>query len=287
MNYELKKPLILISNDDGYEAKGIRSLVDMVKHLGDVVVCAPEGPRSGYSRAFSATTPLLLTKREAYDVDLPGGEHSTVEIWSCNGTPVDCVKMALDQIVTRRPDIVLGGINHGDNGSVNSHYSGTMGVVLEGCMKYIPSVAYSLCDHHADADFEPMRPYVERYTRQVLNDGLPKGVCLNINFPLLLAAGDDTRPTAGTDSGICHGLKEYKGVKVCRMAQGSWLHEISKCRHPREYDYYWMVGHYRNDEPDAEDTDNWALQHGYVAITPTTFDVTAYEFLKQKEAWEL
>lgn len=271
------RPLILISNDDGYEAKGIRSLVDMVKHLGDIVVCAPDGPRSGFSCAFSATTPLLLTKREAYTVDIPdrehgsadanGQEHGTVEIWSCNGTPVDCVKMALDQIVTRRPDIVLGGINHGDNGSVNSHYSGTMGVVMEGCMKYIPSVAYSLCDHRADADFEPMRPYVERYTQQVLQDGLPKGVCLNVNFPLVEGSN-------------------YSGVKVCRMAQGSWIHEISKCRHPREYDYYWMVGHYRNDEPEAEDTDNWALQHGYVAITPTTIDVTAYEFMSQKGKWE-
>ena len=261
------RPLILISNDDGYEAKGIRSLVDMVKHLGDIVVCAPDGPRSGFSCAFSATTPLTLTKREAYTVDIPGQEHGTVEIWSCNGTPVDCVKMALDQIVTRRPDIVLGGINHGDNGSVNSHYSGTMGVVMEGCMKYIPSVAYSLCDHRADADFEPMRPYVERYTQQVLRDGLPKGVCLNINFPLVEGSN-------------------YRGIKVCRMAQGSWIHEIRKCRHPREYDYYWMVGNYRNDEPEAEDTDNWALQHGYVAITPTTIDVTAYEFMSQKGKWE-
>ena len=241
------RPLILISNDDGYQAKGINQLVDMVRHLGYVIVCAPEGPRSGFACAFSATTPLTLTLRR---------QEEGVEIWSCNGTPVDCVKMALHEIVPRRPDLVLGGINHGDNASVNTHYSGTMGVVMEGCMKHIPSVAYSLCDHLDDADFEPLRPYVDRFTRHVLEQGLPKGVCLNINFPL-------------ADS--------YRGVRVCRMGLGSWQNEVTRCHHPRGYDYWWMVGHYHNDEPEATDTDRWALDHGYVAVTPTTMDVTAYE----------
>lgn len=250
------RPLILISNDDGYQAKGINCLVEMVKDLGDVVVCAPEGPRSGFSRAFSVTTPLTLTLREQYE---------GVEIWSSNGTPVDCVKLALAKIVTRTPDLVLGGINHGDNGSVNTHYSGTMGVVMEGCMKHIPSVAYSLCDHDADADFEPLRPYIRKYAEKVLREGLPKGICLNINFPQ---------------------AKSFAGVKVCRMAQGSWCNEITTSHHPRGYDYYWMVGHYRNDEPEQEDTDNWALSHGYVAITPTLADVTAHEFLKRRTEWE-
>ena len=253
------RPLILISNDDGYEAKGLRCLVEYVRELGDVIVCAPDGPRSGFSCAFSCTTPLTLTLRE---------RREGVEIWSCNGTPTDCVKMALHELVPRRPDLVLGGINHGDNASVNSHYSGTMGVVMEGCMKYIPSVAYSLCDSRSDADFTPLRPYIEKYTRQVLEQGLPKGTCLNINFPLLKE-----------ESG-------YRGVKVCRMAFGTWSNELTKCHHPRGYDYYWMVGHYQNDEPQAEDTDNWALQHGYVAITPTTMDLTAYEALQQMKSWE-
>lgn len=252
----MERPLILISNDDGYQAKGIRSLVEMVRHLGDIIVCAPEGPRSGFACAFSATTPLTITLRE---------KQEGVEIWSSNGTPVDCVKLALHEIVPRRPDLVLGGINHGDNGSVNTHYSGTMGVVMEGCMKYIPSVAYSLCDHRDDADFEPLRPYVKRFTRQVLDEGLPKGVCLNVNFPL---------------------AESFSGVRVCRMAQGTWSNEVTKCHHPRGYDYYWMVGHYVNDEPQQDDTDNWALQHGYVAITPTTFDVTAYEALRRMKDWE-
>lgn len=269
---ENKRPLILISNDDGYQAKGINSLIDMLRPLADLVVCAPDGPRSGYSCAFSAEIPLKLHLQR---------EEEGLQVWSSNGTPVDCVKLGLARILERRPDMVIGGINHGDNGSVNSHYSGTMGVVMEGCMKYIPSVAFSLCDHAPDADFEPLRPYVIKYTRYVLEHGLPKGVCLNINFPdtetlsnsPCLGGEQDTPPKQGETEGV------FRGVRVCRMAHGSWLNEITTCHHPRGYDYHWMVGHYQNDEPEAEDTDNWALAHGYVAITPTTFDVTAHECL--------
>jgi 5'-nucleotidase len=250
------RPLILISNDDGFQAKGINSLVNMIEDLGDIVVCAPDGPRSGFSCAFSATTPLMLRLQQ---------QREGVQVWSCNGTPVDCVKMALSQILDRKPDLVIGGINHGDNGSVNTHYSGTMGITLEGCMKYITSVAYSLCDYRADADFEPLRPYVRMMTRRLLSEGLPDGVCLNVNFPLL-GEGED-----------------FRGVKVCRMARGTWYNEVTRCHHPRGYDYHWMVGHYRNDEPEADDTDNWALSHGYIAVTPTRIDVTAYEAFQQIE----
>ena len=252
-----KRPLILISNDDGFQAKGINELVDMLRDMADLLVCAPDSARSGFSCAFSATTPLRLVKQR---------EEEGLQVWSSNGTPVDCVKLALDQLLSgRRPDMVVGGINHGDNASVNTHYSGTMGVTLEGCMKYIPSVAFSLCDHEEDADFSPLRPYIRDITARVLREGLPKGVCLNVNFPLL------------------GGLQDYKGVKVCRMSPGSWLQEIETCHHPRGYDYYWMVGHYHNDAPDASDTDRWALDHGYVAITPTRIDVTAYEQMKEIE----
>jgi len=235
-----KKPLILISNDDGYQSKGIRCLIDMIRDMGDILVCAPEDARSGYSCAFSATQYLTLKQRSKED---------GVEIWSCNGTPVDCVKLALNQFCRdRMPDMVIGGINHGDNASVNTHYSGTMGVTLEGCMKYIPSVAFSLCDHYEDADFEPMRPYVRKMTKRVLEEGLPKGVCLNVNFPL---------------------VSEFRGVRVCRMAHGTWGNECVKCHHPRGYDYFWMVGSYTN-------------------ITPTQIDVTAYEALRSMKNgnWE-
>ena len=162
--------------------------------------------------------------------------------------------------------MVIGGINHGDNASVNAHYSGTMGVTLEGCMKYIPSVAFSLCDHRDDADFEPLRPFIRTITAQVLREGLPHGVCLNVNFPL---------------------VPMFRGVRVCRMAPGTWYNEVTKCHHPRGYDYWWMVGHYRNDEPEAEDTDRWALDNGYVAITPTQIDLTAYSAFDQLKAWPL
>ena len=248
---KIKKPLILISNDDGYQAKGINCLIDMLRDVADLLVCAPDSPRSGYACAFTANNPLRLElKRQE-----PG-----LQVWASNGTPVDCVKLALSELCSqRRPDMVIGGINHGDNASVNTHYSGTMGVTMEGCMKYIPSVAFSLCDFSADADFDPLRPYIRRITEHVLREGLPKGVCLNVNFPV---------------------AKTFPGVKVCRMAFGTWGQEVVKERHPRGYDYYWMVGHYHNDEPEQTDTDNWALTHGYVAVTPTRIDVTAYEALE-------
>ena len=266
------RPLILISNDDGYEAKGINELIGMVRDMGDVLVCAPDGARSGMSCAFTATAPLTLTLRR---------RETGVEVWSCNGTPTDCVKMALAELCPRKPDLVLGGINHGDNASVNTHYSGTMGVVMEGCMKYIPSVAYSLCDHREDADFEPLRPYVRQMTQWVLERGLPQGVCLNVNFPdpHQTSPGGGFRALPLGEAG--RGVGPYKGVRVCRMAKGTWDNEVTRCHHPRGYDYWWMVGHYQNDEPEAEDTDRWALDHGYVAVTPTQIDVTAYDSFKK------
>lgn len=255
---ENKKPFILISNDDGYQAKGINSLVDMIRDMADILVCAPESGRSGMACAFSANEPLVL---------VPQKQEEGLEVWSCNGTPVDCVKLALEELCKeRRPQMVIGGINHGDNASVNAHYSGTMGVTLEGCMKYISSLAFSLCTHDWFADFEPLRPYIRKIVRKVLDDGLPKGVCLNVNFPV---------------------VDQFKGVRVCRMASGTWDNEVVKCRHPRGYDYWWMVGRYNNDEPEAEDTDNWALRHGYVAITPTKIDITSYEMIEQMKNWDL
>lgn len=254
---ESNRPLILISNDDGYRAKGLVSLVDMLADMGSIIVCAPEDARSGFSMAFSVTTPLRLKLRRAA-VDGP-------VVWSSNGTPVDCVKLALSELLPRRPDIIIGGINHGDNASVNSHYSGTVGVVTEGCMKHVPSVAFSLCDYSDEADFEPLRPYVRAITGRVLAQGLPRGVCLNVNFP---------------------GTSPYRGVKVCRMAYGTWGREVVTLHHPRGYDYHWLTGEYTNDEPQAADTDNYALTHGYVAITPTTIDVTAHDYIATIKSWE-
>ena len=255
---ENKRPFILIANDDGYHSRGIRHLVDFVSTIGDVLVVAPESARSGYSCAFSATDYLRLKPRH---------NMGNIEVWSCSGTPVDCVKIALSQLCrNRRPDLVLSGINHGDNSSVNNHYSGTMGAALEGCMKYIPSVAFSSCYYEEDANLEPLRPYVQEIVRNVLAEGLPKGVCLNVNFPA---------------------REHFEGVKACRMTFGSWVEEIDKRSHPRGHDYYWVVGHYRNDEVGVEGTDQYALDNGYVAITPTMVDVTAYDFIEKLESWKL
>lgn len=251
-----KKPFILISNDDGYHAGGIRYLVEMLRHEARLLVCAPESARSGFSCAFSATLPLRLKRRH---------NMGDVEVWSCNGTPVDCVKIALDQLCGgQRPDLIIGGINHGDNSTVNVHYSGTMGVAQEGCMKYIPSLAFSSCNYDETADLSYLAEYVVPIVRQTLAHGLPRGVCLNVNFP--------AQPP-------------FRGVKVCRMTYGSWTDEVVKCHHPRGYDYYWMVGKYRNDEPGAEGSDQWAIGQGYVAVTPTTIDVTAYGFMHELESW--
>ena len=248
---ENKKPLVLISNDDGYHANGIKTLVSFLKDWCDLLVVAPESARSGFSCAFSATTPLRLKRRH---------NMGDVEVWSCNGTPVDCVKLALDQLVSRRPDLVLGGINHGDNSSVNNHYSGTMGVAKEGCMQHIPSIAFSSCNYDENADLSPLRDDVVRIVKRVFDKGLPPATCLNVNFP--------ANPP-------------FKGIKGCRMTFGSWINEVVKERHPHGYDYYWMVGDFRNDEPDATDTDQWAVHNGYVAVTPINIDVTDYDFLKK------
>ncbi|WP_449017545.1 5'/3'-nucleotidase SurE [Prevotella sp.] len=252
-----KKPLILISNDDGYHSNGIRTLVSFLTDFADIVVCAPEAGRSGFSCAFSVVDYLLLKKRH----NIPD-----CEVWSCTGTPVDCVKLALDQIlVDRKPDLILGGINHGDNSSVNNHYSGTMGIAYEGCMKYIPSIAFSSCDYDPNADLSYLRDYVRLIVKKVLADGLPKGICLNVNFPK---------------------VEKFAGLKVCRMGWGSWTREVEVCKHPRGFDYYWMTGYYRNDESDATDNDQWALEHGYVTITPSKIDVTDYEVLDKMKSWE-
>ena len=215
----------MVSNDDGFDAVGICSLVEMIGDMGEIIVCAPDSARSGFSRAFSATVPLRLTRRH---------NMGEVEVWSTNGTPVDCVKLAVDELCGGRiPDLVIGGINHGDNSTVNNHYSGTMGVAVEGCIKGIPSVAFSNCDYNSQSSQTHLTHYVRRVVERVLAEGLPKGVCLNVNFP---------------------DRKTFEG---------------------------------RNAEPDAQDTDQWALAHGYVAVTPTTIDVTAYQMIDTVNNWNL
>lgn len=175
-------------------------------------------------------------------------------VCACSGTPTDCVKLALGEVLDRRPDLVVGGINHGDNSSVNTHYSGTMGVASEGALQGFPAIAFSLCDHRADADFTPLRPYLVDLVMKAIAMGLPPFTCLNVNFPL--------RP-------------RFEGLRVCRMARSRWTREFERRRKPGGGDYFWMTGECIELEPEAEDTDRWALAHGYVAVTPTTLDATA------------
>ncbi len=244
-----ERPLILLSNDDGYEAKGLKSLIEMVRDKGDIIVCAPTGTRSGQSRAFSMSV-LTLDKVS---------EEPGLRIYKCSGTPVDCIKMAYSELCPRKPDLVIGGINHGSNASTNAQYSGTVGIAIEAAMKGVPAIAFSLCDFNPDADFSPMTEIVRELTGKVLAEGLPRYSCLNVNYPL-------------TD--------RCRGVRYCRMAKGHWRKEVEKRQHPaNKADYYWMTGFYQCDEPDAEDTDDRALSQGYIAVTPLTVDLTDYSLL--------
>ncbi len=253
----MERPLILISNDDSIYARGLHELVNLLQPLGDIVVVAPDAPRSGAAGSLTVNRPLFVSKVE---------ERAGVTLYKCSGTPTDCVKLALHDIVPRRPDLVIGGINHGDNSAVNVHYSGTLGVVLEGCMKGIPSIGFSLCDHDPNANFAPMLPYVKQITSEVLTHGLPTGVCLNVNAPK---------------------VDELKGVKVCRQTVGMWEHEFAKCEHPRTgQTYYWLTGDFASHDA-GTDCDHWALTHGYVAITPVKVDVTAYEAIEAMNSWDL
>lgn len=244
------RPLIFISNDDGVHAKGLNELVAWVKDMADAVVMAPDGPRSGSAAAITSIVPVTYKKVS---------EEPGVSIYSCSGTPVDCVKLAFETVLPRCPDLVLSGINHGDNASVNVHYSGTMGVVFEGCLKGIPSIGFSLADACADADFTALQPCIRTLVSQILAEGLPQGVCLNVNFP------------AG---------KNLRGLRVCRMGWGCWNCEWKSAAHPAGKPAYWLTGQYENLEPDATDTDVWALSQGYASVVPIRLDVTAYDCLE-------
>lgn len=249
------RPLILVSNDDGVTSKGICELIKFLRPLGELIVVAPDRPRSGVGMAMTSNRPVHceLVRR---DVGLA--------VWRCSGTPTDCVKLGLHAIVPRKPDLVVAGINHGDNSSVNAHYSGTMAAVLEGCMKHIPSVAFSLCSHEPDANFDACGPYIRQITRLVLEHGLPLLTCLNVNFPDV--------PT-------------LQGVRVCQQSKGIWKNEWEGHTHRDDPHHYWLVGEFEEADLDDERTDHWALHNGYVAITPTSADLTAYSLIDELRGW--
>ena len=252
---ENQRPLILVSNDDGIVAKGLSELIKFLRPLGEVVVMTPDGPRSGMSCALTSHEPIhyqLVRK----DVGLT--------VYRCSGTPTDCIKLAFATVLDRKPDLVVGGFNHGDNSATNVHYSGTMGVVIEGCLKGVPSIGFSLCSHEADANFTAAGPYVRDIVTKILEKGLPPLTCLNVNFP---------------------NTQELKGVRICQQAKGQWVNEWENFAHRGDSHYYWLTGEFEDTDAENEKNDHWALANGYVAITPTTVDVTAYGLIDELKTW--
>ena len=250
-------PIILITNDDGYQAAGIQALARAVASFAEVYVVAPDGARSGSAASITSTKPVSfskLTSREA-----------GIRLYACSGTPVDCVKLAMEQILPRRPDLVLSGINHGDNASISVHYSGTMGAVFEGCMKGIPAVGISLWlqrgQRYEDVPVsEDTLAAIARLCQRITVDGLPQDVCLNINIPPSHA---------------------FRGWQVCRQARGQWTAEWADATNPHGLRAYWLTGTFTDLEPDAPDTDFAALRAGYCSIVPITIDMTAHHVLDQ------
>lgn len=253
---ENKKPLILITNDDGYQAKGIEALIDSVKDLGDIIVVAPDGPRSGMSSAITSLQPLRV-----YLIN----ESQNIKVYATTGTPVDCVKLGISELAERRPDIVLSGVNHGSNAAVAVLYSGTMGAAIEGAVFKIPSIGFSLLDHSHNADFTYSKKYIHSITKQVLEDGLPSGTCLNVNIP----KGDD-----------------IKGIRVCRQTSGQWVNEFMQSKDGADKDIYWLTGNFENDEPSDEMTDEWALANRYVSVVPVKVDMTNHDLIASIKSWE-
>ncbi len=249
------KPLILVTNDDGITAPGIRALLEVMAEFGDVYVVAPDSPQSGMGHAITLDSTLHV---EA--VDIKGG--SQVE-YSCSGTPADCVKLAVNELLPRKPDLCVSGINHGSNSAINVIYSGTMSAAIEAGIEGIPSIGFSLLDHSWNADFEPLKKHVKTITENVLENGLPEGVVLNVNFP----KGD------------------IKGIKVCRQAKANWIEEFDKRTSPQGKEYYWLTGNFVNLDK-GEDTDLFALGNGYATVVPVQFDLTAHHYIQQLNTWD-
>ena len=248
----MKKPLILVVNDDGIYAKGIRSLIRIMNDFGDVVVVAPDSPQSAKSHAI--TIDATIRCDEVIIDDGPQKEYA------CSGTPVDCVKLAISQILDRKPDLCISGINHGSNSSINVIYSGTMSAAVEAALEEIPSLGISLMDYDDNADFSESEEYVRIITKKVLKHGLDTGICLNVNIPKSID-GD-----------------KLKGLKVCRQASANWEEEFESRTDPKGRVYYWLTGKFVNYDKGL-DTDEWALANHFVSVVPVKFDVTAHSSL--------
>lgn len=262
MTHSIKKrPLILITNDDGISAPGIKTLISVMKELGDIVVVAPDRPQSAMGHAITVNSTLFINKVTIGSSEL--GET----YYTCTGTPVDCVKLGLHEILKCKPDLCVSGINHGSNSSINIIYSGTMGAAIESGIQGIPSIGFSLLDYSWNANFEDTKSFVKKITIRVLQEGLPKNIVLNVNFPKL-------------------SKREIKGIKICRQARAKWIEEFDKRQTPHGRDYYWLKGQFVNYDYER-DTDEWALANGYISIVPIQFDLTAYEVINELNTWNL
>ncbi len=246
------RPVILITNDDSIDAPGIHALVDIAKDFGDIYVVAPVTPRSGQSAAITVGAPLRIK-------EIPGAPEG-VRYFTVDGTPVDCVKLALHAIVPRKPDFLFSGINHGSNSGNSITYSGTMGAVLEGCMNGIPSVGFSLLHHSLKADFSLSKEVVRSLIAKIIEKGLPAEVCLNINIPAKVVP---------------------EGVHVCRAARGHWTEEYKRYLDPQGSPFYWLTGRFINMEPDASDTDEYWLARRIVSVVPVSPDQSCVAAIKQ------
>ena len=251
------KPLILVTNDDGISAPGLRTLIKVMNTIGDVVVVAPDSPQSGMGHAITINSTLRCT-----EVDLDKGPQKE---YACSGTPADCVKLGVHELLKRKPDLCVSGINHGSNAAINVIYSGTMSGAIEAGIEGIPAIGFSLLDYRWDADFEQISSYVEEIVRNALTHGIPEGTVLNVNFPKLQK-------------------NQIKGVKICRQAKAYWIEEFDKRKDPQGKEYYWLTGEFINDDK-GEDTDQWALDNGYVSIVPTQFDLTAHHHIQKLNTW--
>jgi 5'-nucleotidase len=243
--------LILVTNDDGLYAAGLKTLLEVIEEFGKVVMISTMESMSGMSQALTVKTPLRVKLLE---------ENDRHRIYASNGTPTDSVKLAINQLLERLPDYVAAGINHGSNASVSVLYSGTMAAAIEGCLYGVCSVGFSLNSFEPDADFNVCRDYIRIVMEKLAAEPLPKGICLNVNIPAV--------------------EKEMiKGIRVCRQSKGNWKEEFEKRKDPMGKTYYWLTGIYQNHEPDSIDTDEWALANNYVSVVPVTVDMTAHGYL--------
>ena len=249
------RPLILVTNDDGINARGIKALSEYLMPLGDVVVVAPDGARSGQSAAITVNVPLRMALVE---------ERDGYKAFKTTGTPVDCVKLALNVLFADRPDLIVSGINHGSNSGVSVIYSGTMGAVFEGIVLGIPSIGFSLCTFAPDADFSVCREVVDLLCRQAINKGLPRDMGLNVNIPA---------------------VERLEGIKVCRAARGRWTAEYDSRIDPIGRPYYWLTGYFDNAEPDAPDTDEYNMARNYASVVPVTPDRSLTEIDPRVIEW--